>query len=252
MSTHRLSLGQPNDVLKEYFLHERIIKKAFEKVDITMYPSGVCSEFGGSIKTVPEIAFIYHPISFEIPNEIISVLQSFAVHLGVKSRPFCNQKLFFGYSGRYYDRGTQAKLITDGLQVSGNNWIITDLFTYMHASRDCFHHRLIHELLHVLGVEEKDMSSMIYLSCLATYDISAKFEEEVLSDVSRIYDGFCKSLRKLIRANTATVNRIITLADMLTDYGFPDGISTSLYTATYMPSKLLPELEITGYEVLFL
>ena len=252
LSNHRLSFSQPNEILQEYFSKEHAIKNAFDKVGIILYPSGVCSDFNGKIKTVPEVTFIYQPIQFEIPNNLLFSLQSVVEQLGIKPVPFHNQKLLFAYSGRYYDRETQAKLITDGLQVSERDWIILDMFTYLHASRDCFHHRLIHELLHVLGVEEKNMSSLIYYSCLGTYSISEMSEESVLAEIPKIYDSFCKALRRLIRDNTPSVNRIIALADSLRDYGFPEGISPALNATTFMPSKLFPEPEIEGYEVLFL
>lgn len=248
--THKLTYSEARDVLTEYFQIEPSLKAAFHQAGIHMYPTRVNSCFGNTIKTVPEVFFIYERNYYTIPVKIITCLQEFLSLNGRNNSPSINQQLFWAYSGRYYDKKSGARYITDGLQ--GADQISIDFLTYSVATHDCLHHRLVHELLHVLGVEEEDMSRLILPACKISYELSKDFVDSLLDQISVIKNEFITAVLRVSESKQDLTSRILLLADILCQYGFPTQMETPLYTTTYMPSTLLPDVLVDGYEVLFM
>ncbi len=237
-------------ILSDYIQLEPRLKDVFLQMGIQMYPTGVKSCFNNIIKIVPEVFFIYLNSPFQIPSDIICCLGNFLHTNDIIDYIEKKYHLYFSYSGRWLDRKSGAKFITDGLQVSTN--IIIDFFTFSVASEDSLHHRLIHELLHVLGVEEEEMPQLILSACNISYEIAQPFIEYVMRQIQAVQDEFVYKIKTLIENEPELTQQIFQLADELVLYGLPEKVNTPLYTTTYMPSKLFPECKVVGYKVLFM
>lgn len=246
----RLTPRNAENISSEYFQLEPQLKDAFHKVGIQMYPCGVNSSFNGKIKIVPEVFFIDLNTSFAIPRDILCCLERFSQKNTPKNHYEEEYQLFLSYSGRWFDSENGDKFITDGLQSSTK--IIIDLFTYAIASEDCLHHRLIHELLHVFGVEEEKMPQLILSACKISYEIAQPFVKKVIRRIKAIQDEFVNSVEVFMEKEPELTQHVLRLADALVSYGFPEKIDTPLYATTYMPCRLFPEPQIEGYEVLFM
>lgn len=246
----RLLYNEPKDVLSEYFQIEPALKLAFSQEGIILYPTGVNSLFDDIIKIVPEVFFIYTPISYNIPDELIRVLCNFLRSHKENIPAYNQQKLLWAYSGRYFDKANNKRFITDGLQCS--NHIIIDILTYKIASHDCLHHRIVHELLHVLGVEEGEMEQFILPACSVSYDLTRPFLSLLISQVNTVINEFVEVEASIANKNRVLSERLITLGNLLYERGFPAKMDSSLFATTYMPDRLFPNADIKGYNVLFM
>lgn len=249
--THRIKITGAHEIVKSYFEIESELKSNLANYEIEMYPTGVYSCFGNEIKIALEMFFIYTACSFPVPDEIISCLAKFLLSLGRNPLPQTSQVLQWAYTGRYLNRSNANMYITDGLQMSDNR-IVIDILTYVTASHDCLHHRLIHELLHTIGVEEDEMDQLILPACAITYEVAKPFIESLHNQVKEILEDFIGKIREFQSKNPETKMRLLQMGNDLCKYGFPTKIDDPIYTTTYMPNRLLPTPSITGYSVLFM
>ena len=251
LETSKIKVTQANNILTPYFEIEPTLKYAFKKVGIEMYPTGVLSGFDGETKIVLEVFFIHTAHSMHIPDEVLSCLTTVLTALGRKP-PLCtSQTLQWAYTGRWIDKSKGHKFVTDGLQMSDNR-ILLDFVTYSTASHDCLHHRLIHELLHTLGVEEEEMNDYIFPACAATYEMMKPFIQLAQSQVKKIGALFSTSLQDLGKNEPILTKRLIEMGDKLCVHGFPEKMDTPIYTTTYMPDRLFPNISVSGYTVLLM
>ena len=247
----RIRITDAHDTLASYFEMEPVVKRALSEVGVEMYPTGVYSSFDGENKIVLEVFFIHTAHSLQVPEEILSRLATTLVALGRKPTQPTPQVLQWAYSGRWMDKSRKHKFITDGLQMSDNR-ILIDFVTYSVASHDCLHHRLIHELLHTLGVEEDEMNYFILPTCVATYDLAKPLIHAMLEQVQNIREAFKRSMIQLEVNEPDLVKHLFHIGDELCLYGFPEAMDTPIYTTIYMPDKLFPEPSISGYTVLLM
>lgn len=247
----KIICNELKDILSEYFRIEPALKSAFDQEGIILYPVAVNSLFENIIKNVLEVFFIYAPVSYNVPEELIRVLYNFLSSYRENISTYNQLNLLWGYSGRYFDKVNNSRLITDGLQCS-NGSIIIDIFTYKIASHDCLHHRIVHELLHALGVEESEMELFILPACSVSYDIAKPFLNLLISQVNTIISDFFEKEASVANKNPALSERLITLGNLLYDRGFPVKLDRSLFATTYLPDRLFPKLDSKGYNVLFM
>lgn len=251
LQTMKKRITDAYDILAVYFKMEPAVMRALSEVGIEMYPTGVYSSFDGKNKIVLEVFFIHATHSLQIPEEILSRLAATLVALGRKPAPPTPQTLQWAYTGRWMDKSCKHRFITDGLQMSDNR-ILVDFLTYSLASHDCLHHRLIHELLHTLGIEEDEMNFYILPACAATYDLAKPLIQAMLEQVQNVRDAFKRSLIQLEANEPDMVNHLFNMGDELRLYGFPEAMDTPIYTTTYMPDQLFPKLSVSGYTVLLM
>ena len=249
--SHRIKVCGAHEVVASYFEIEPEIKNALSSVGIEMYPTGVHSCFGNETKIALEVFFIHSACSLQIPTEILQCLSSFLENSGRAPLPVIPQTLNWAYSGRAMDRSHTQRFVTDGLQMSDNR-ILIDFLTYSVASHDSLHHRIIHELLHTLGVEEEEMRCYIIPACIATYEVAKPFIGQLLNQRQEINQAFAKSMQDF-RCNFPELEKhLIQIGDNLCMYGFPEKIDSPMYTTTFLPSKFFPEPDVTGYNILFM
>lgn len=251
VQTSRIKVTSAHDLLSSYFAIEPTLKSAFKKVGIELYPTAVYSCFDSEIKIVLEVFFIHTAYSLQIPDQIISCLAAMLISLGRTPSSPTAQTLQWAYTGRWTDKEFKHKYITDGLQMSDNR-ILVDFLTFSEASHDCLHHRLIHELLHTLGVEEEEMPTYILPACAATYELARPFVQGMMDQIRTVKDTFIESTRKLAINEPDLTNHILWLGNELCRYGFPEMMDNPIYTTTYMPDKLFPEPSIAGYTILLM
>lgn len=251
VQTSRIKITSAHDLLSSYFAIEPTLKSAFKKVGIELFPTAVHSCFDSQIKIVLEVFFIPTVHSLQIPDKIISCLADTLISLGRTPSLPTAQTLQWAYTGRWTDKEFKHKFITDGLQMSDNR-ILVDFLTYSEASHDCLHHRLIHELLHTLGVEEEEMPTYILPSCAATYELARPFVQSMMDQVHTVKATFIESTRQLEINEPDLTNLLLRLGNGLCRYGFPEMMDNPIYTTTYMPDKLFPEPSIAGYTVLLM
>lgn len=250
-NTHRIKISGAHKILSSYFKLEPVLKTALDSVGIEMYPSGVYSCFNGETRIVLEVAFIHAGCSITVPDELMQCLASLLSSLGRDPLPIKKQTLQWAYSGRFADRSFTQKFITDGLQMS-NNRILIDFLTYAVANHDSLHHRVIHELLHTLGVTEEEMSIYTIPACTATYEIAKPFVEMLSKQVQTIEEIFVKSMQDFRNNYPNLEKQLLQMGDELSRYGFPGKIDTPIYTTSFLPVKFFPEPDVSGYEVLFM
>lgn len=114
------------------------------------------------------------------------------------------------------------------------------------------HHRLVHELLHTLGIEEDEMDAFILPACVATYDIAKPLIETMLEQIQKVQESFRNSMFQLKVNEPSLVKQLLSMGNQLVLYGFPKAMDNPIYITTYMPDKLFPELSIHGYTVLLM
>lgn len=249
--TRRIRITDAHDIVASYFEIESAVKRALSEVGIEMYPTGVYSSFDGENKIVLEVFFIHSAYSIQIPDEILTRLAATLDILGRKSTQPAPQTLQWAYSGRWMDKSRKHKFITDGLQMSDNR-ILVDFLTYSVASHDCLHHRLIHELLHTLGVEEDEMNYYILPACAATYDLAKPVIQAMLEQIQNIRESFKRSMIQLEANEPGLTKQLFSMGNEICLYGFPETMDTPIYATTYMPDKLFPEPSVSGYTVLLM
>lgn len=249
--SHRIKVCGAHETVASYFEIESEIKNALDSVGIEMYPTGVYSCFDSENKIALEVFFIHSACSIEVPAEILLCLSSLLKNLGRELSPVMPQTLSWAYSGRVMDRSYTQRFVTDGLQMSDNR-ILIDFLTYSIASHDSLHHRIIHELLHTLGIEEEEMRYYTIPACIATYEVAKPFIEQLLNQTQEINQAFAKSMQDFRRNFPELEKQLIQIGDNLCIYGFPERIDSPMYTTTFLPSKFFPEPDVTGYNVLFM
>lgn len=249
--SHRIKVCGANEVVASYFAIESEVKKAFADVGIEMYPTGVNSCFNNDIKIALEVFFIHREYSIRIPNEILLCLSSLLTEMGREPLPIKPQKLHWSYSGRVMDKDYKQKYITDGLQMSDNR-ILIDFLTYSVASHDSLHYRIIHELLHTLGVTEEEMNYYTMPACIATYEVAKPFIKMLLMQKQDVNKAFKKSMQDFRDSFPELEKNLLQIGDRLCSYGFPERMDSPMYATTFLPSKFIPEPDVEGYNVLFM
>jgi len=165
-------------ILLSFYQHELEpwLKSLFALQDLDLYRGATHSQFGDEIATIPQISLINRNHHIDIPNELLDKLSVFL------KLPKCIQKLFeirlyWGLLGRSYFSDSKM-LITDGLQFE--NEVFLDTTTHHAITSLATAIRIIHELLHTLGVTEQDMPKYI----LPAYYF-VKTEADLLADQVR-------------------------------------------------------------------
>ena len=114
------------------------------------------------------------------------------------------------------------------------------------------HHRIIHELLHTLGITEEEMNFYTIPACIATYEVANPFIETLLNQRQDINNAFSKSMLDFSCNFPKLEKQLLQMGDSLCSYGFPEKIDSPMYTTTFLPSKFYPNPDVTGYEVLLM
>lgn len=249
--SRKIKICGAHEIVESYFEIDSKVKKALHSVGIEMYPTGVHSCFNNEIKIALEVFFIHSACSLQIPADILLFLSSFLKKLGREPLPIMSQTLNWAYSGRIIDRSYTQRFITDGLQTSDNR-IVIDFLTYSVASHDSLHHRIIHELLHTLGIEEEEMKYYTIPACVASYEIAKPFIETLLAQIQDINQAFSKSMQSFKCNFPELEKQLLQIGNDLCLYGFPEKIDSPIYTTTFLPSKFFPKPDVAGYDVLFM
>lgn len=244
-----------NEASSEYFKIEHQLKEAFADFKIDMYPVPVTTSCGNEIATVTEMFFIYNDEHLEIPNNILDNLKKDLTCNGKTVNTYENQQLFWAYTGRIFDVKNKQKYITDGLQCPGK--VIIDLFTYSHPQVTCdaLHHRLVHELLHSLGVSEEEMTKYIKSALFSSYDIASEFVETAFQKTNSIKDKFMKSLELLNQKENNLVTTTLKLSNEICGNRFSDPLNKVSLTTTCLPKQLYPTIQdadVQEYNILFM
>ena len=252
--TRRLIYGMCPDLLMRYQNTEKIWEASFLSNGIEMYKCGTLSDFAGEIKIVPQVLFIYKDDRYCVPDYLIRRLSEFLNTNGRKLQS-CSLEisLYWGYTGRSYLREKNEKLITDGLQRNDFNDIVLDFEMFLNASYDMFHYRIVHELLHVLGVTEEDMEQYIYYACIVTYGLEKDWWADVQRKINDSYAKFKERVGIVQKENEETLLEIKHISRQLTEINiFYIGMAEIDKCTMYHPIKLIPQVEIGGVEALFM
>lgn len=249
--SRRIKICGAEEIVRFYFEIESEVKSALRDVGIEMYPTGVHSLFGNEVKIALEVFFIYSKCSLQIPNDILLCLSSFLKMSGREPLPVMPQTLNWAYSGRVTDSTYTQKFVTDGLQMPDNR-ILIDFLTHSVASHDSLHHRIIHELLHTLGIEEEEMGNYILPACLVTYETAKPFIQSLMLQIEDVNKAFKKSMQDFRCKFPELEKQLLQMGDNLYLYGFPEKIDSPMYATTYSPSQFFPEPDVAGYNVLFM
>ena len=253
MNTHRLIKNICPNILETYSMNEYKLKQIFNDEFIEMYPCGVNSNFDGVDKVEVEVFFIYKKYKYVIPNNLIMSLKDFLIKnkLSISQSNF-DVSLYFGYTGRYFKRQNDSILVTDGLQRALQKDIILDFEMFQNANYTTFHHRLVHELLHVLGISEEQMPSIIVPACIYTEEISKVFIKELQSNCSSIYDEFKRSVCKIQKNNIEITYLMNDLCEQLFQQnGFFESPENIVKCTSYIPVSFKP-IEVKGIDILFM
>ena len=249
--TNTIKTSDAPDFLHPYLEIEPFIKNAFQDVGIELHPSGVISCFNKEIRTVLEVAFIHTDHCLKIPDKISQIL---SMLLRIEGREHQNpmpQTLYWAYSGRFMDKVTNQYFVTDGLQ-SLDNRIFIDFLTYSTASPVALHYRVIHELLHTLGITENEMPLYIHSASSLTFEFAKSFTQHISNQIPMVMNAFTESLYNFEINNPDLVRYLLKLGDDLYEYGFPCKMDCPIYTTTYLPYKLSPHIHTEGYNVLLM
>ena len=189
-----------------------------------------------------------------MPNALIERLSEFLSANGKKTQ-FCSSEisLYWGYTGRSFLRDKNEKLITDGLQRSDFNDIILDFDVFINSSYDMFHHRIVHELLHVLGISEEEMVQYIYSACVFTYGLESDWWIAVQRKMNDTYTRFKECVGDVQKKDEEMVSEIKYISGQLTERNLFYISMTEIDKSTmYHPVKLVPQVEIGGVSALFM
>ena len=252
--THRLTYEMCPDLLVRYQNVEKFLEGSFSVNGIEMYKCGTLSDFAGNIKIVPQVFFIYKADRYCVPNALIERLSEFLSANGKKTQ-FCSSEisLYWGYTGRSFLRDKNEKLITDGLQRSDFNDIILDFDVFINSSYDMFHHRIVHELLHVLGISEEEMVQYIYSACVFTYGLESDWWIAVQRKMNDTYTRFKECVGDVQKKDEEMVSEIKYISGQLTERNLFYISMTEIDKSTmYHPVKLVPQVEIGGVSALFM
>ena len=86
---------------------------------------------------------------------------------------------------------------------------------YEKAHHNTLHHRLIHEMLHVLGITEEDMPSVICSACVYSHDKAREFVDELLRNCTDMYELFKQRVRTIQEANPELTQKMGELSNLL-------------------------------------
>ena len=251
LQTCQLTHGEPTDALHMYFSQiQPLLKKKFSDEGLVLYPTGVNSCFNDKVRTELEVFFLYEKEYYNIPEEILICLQKYLNSKKLSVPHYENSQLYWAYSGRFLDKGSNARFVTDGLQYS--NKIAIDFITYTVAPHDALHHRIIHELLHILGVEENQMNELILEACRNSYELTKPFIQSVIQQAVPIGEQFMKIAENISYQNPTLVKKLLSISDDLYNVGFPVKMDTPLFATMYMPSQFFPNPECKGFHILFM
>lgn len=252
ISTSRLTAKICPDILSEYFHIEPLLKHCFDAQNIEMYPCAVYSNYNGINKTVPQIVFIYKKDYFSIPNYIFESLETFLMQCGFSFKKHIDHKIYFGYTGRFLSRSDNSMLVTDGLQRDTTSDIIIDFLTYKNASKNMLYHRLMHELLHVLGINEEEMPKWILPACIYTYDVADQFVSDLLYNCRESYHAFTLAVKEVQNKNSVITSKLKKLSENLYySHGFDAPPEQILTCKAYHPSNFNPP-HVSEIEILFM
>lgn len=212
----------------------------------------VYSCYDGTIKHELQNYFIDRERKYSIPPEIFEKLAEFLGTKGVVAKTYSNYEIYFGYTGRTYTRFNEGKYVTDGLQCDDSKEIILDFSLYEQAHHDTLHYRLIHEMLHVLGISEEDMSNIIGAACVYSYDTAKEFVDELLLECANVYESFKQRVKSIQEKEPELVQKIADLSDWLyQEKGFFLPADELEYIAVWYPISFLPP-SVKEYYVLFM
>lgn len=251
-SNRHLTIKMCPDILQEYFTIDPILRSLFSNANIEMYPSLVYSCYNGIFKYELQNLFIYRERKYPIPETIFECLTDFLSKNGIAVKPHSNYEIYFGYTGRTYSRADCGKFVTDGLQRDNPHEIIIDFSLYEKAHHNTLHHRLIHEILHVLGISEEDMPNVIYPACIYSYDKANAFIEELLQDCAISYESFKQQVRSIQQGNPELTQKITDLSNLLyQEKGFFQPADKIELTSAWHPIAFSPPYE-KEYQILFM
>lgn len=206
---------------------------AFEQMNIHPTPVCVTSDFNGRVKKVMELVFCNRRHTVGIPREIYGLFADYGKeNFFVPAEP---PVLRFGYTGRCYDYKTKTRLVTDGLQVGSLGKIVLDLFSLEKMSRDGISCRLTHELLHVFGVSEEEMTVYKPKAFLALRDRMDALSGEIQEILLSVRDDFLLCAARLAEENPDCVAELERLGNALYLQGFPAKPEEVLHANVMLP-----------------
>lgn len=249
----RLKANICPDITKEYYPKEKDIVRTFSSAGIEMAPTATESCFGNKIIIVPQVFFVYKLKQYIIPRQIINKLKEFLARNGVQSNQLIGETiLYFGYTGRMWDRETNSKYVTDGLQRNSTNDIIIDFALYEVAPYDTYLYRLIHELLHTLGIEEEQMNSLISAACIYMTATVKEFIIQLQKDCPLVFNNFKSTLSNIQSDNNQMVEFLRNLGTKLyTQNGYYQSPYSIDECKVFYPTSFSP-LKIGDFSILFM
>lgn len=248
----RLTFELCPEVLQEYFAIDPILRTLFSEVNIEMHPTLVYSCYNGINKYELQNLFIFREKKYLIPEEVFVCLFDFLERNGIAAKPHNSYEICFGYTGRTFSRTTSDKFVTDGLQSDNPPEIVIDFALYEKAHHNTLHHRLIHEMLHVLGITEEDMPSVICSACVYSHDKAREFVDELLRNCTDMYELFKQRVRTIQEANPELTQKMGELSNLLyQNKAFCQPADIIEYTSTWHPVSFWPPIN-EDYHILFM
>jgi len=158
--------------------------------------------------------------------------------------------LYFGYNGRNYSDYT----LTDGYYNRNIKHIVLDLPSHTVFPEDVLVLRLAHELLHSVGLEEKEVIKHDKRIAMDNYEQILPFAREIKSVIDDIYFEFCNILKTFNEHHSKLIDELIGHANKLVELkSFPPA-KTVVYKKMSVPriSTRYGDIGKKSFEVLYM
>lgn len=235
-----------------YHRIEPEIFEDFRKEGVRPVPVNVVSDFNGVIRNRLQLVFCCADPALSVPEDIYALFKEYGVKgfQAPKEPPIIR----FGYTGRSYDYKTKARMVTDGLQIGSLGKIVLDVFSLQNMTKDGVTCRLTHELLHVFGVSEEEMTAYKPAAFLALRDQLEHFSEDVLKSSAIAMKNLCKTSKEVADHYRIWREKMENLGNRLTLVGFPATPQTTLTARLPLPEGVTSKNTVTWreHEVLFM
>lgn len=186
-NNRRLQFSRAPGELLVYATKSDRIKSELEKENIKLEPCGTRTTINTNIMIVPQIKIIDYNFILPIPDDIISVLSNM-----VPNSTFHRIDLRLGYLGRTSTE--QGLFVTDGLAHENNSIIYLDMPAHSIVPFEVTGYRIVHELLHCLGLEEEIVKQLDWPFFVINHDIIMPFvrviREQLINEKQR-FDNAC-------------------------------------------------------------
>jgi len=225
----RLQFSRAPGELLYYAAISNRIKSVLGKDNIRMEPGGTRTTINANIEIVPQIKIIDYSFTLPVPDEIISVLSNMVPN----STPH-HIDLRFGYLGR--TKTEQGLFVTDGLAHEDNTIVYLDMPTHCIVPPEATGYRIVHELLHCLGLEEEQVKQLDWSFFAFNHTIIMPFVNTIkgnIIDEKLKFDNICLNIEN---NNSDLMDQLWQIERSLSAKGISLSDKNLVYTSSFLPT----------------